>query len=182
MISLVDFWTNFLANFFADLIIAIGVFYAITRTSEKKEGQDRIKQALGLIKAEMEANYFRAKNYLLVLNGKESELKNISPLRYTRGAWNALKESGFLPQLKDTVLVYHLLRVNEALVIADASLHKVITAVRDRKGSRNLTKVAIVDTNRLLIVFDPLLQILKEMNLPKFRGNDLYEFDHIKSG
>lgn len=100
----------------------------------------------------------------------------LSRLRYTRGVWNAIKESGFLLQLKDVIMVYHLLRVNEALVVANASLNRVIIAVRDGKGTRSLVKAALKDNERLLNVFNPLLQILNEMNLPEFRGNDLYEF------
>lgn len=177
MISVADFWTNFLANIFADALIAIAVFIAITRPGEKKEVQERIRQALGLLKAEMETNATRARCYLKTLSGTAADLKTLSPLQYTRGAWNALKESGFLPQLKDTMLVYHLLRVNEAIVVADASLHRVLVAVRNRKGTRSLVQAAIRDNERLLRVFDPLLLILREMNLPEFRSNDLYEVD-----
>src|SRR3972149_5051292 len=128
MISIIDFWTNFLANISADIIIAIAVFIAITSPSEKREAKERVRQGLGLLEAEMETNAGRAKSYLKILNGKAAGLKTLSPLRYTRGAWNAMKESGFLLQLKDAIMVYHLLRVNEALVVADASLHKVIIA------------------------------------------------------
>jgi hypothetical protein len=177
MISMADFWTNFLANISADIIIAIAVFIAITRPNEKREAQKRERQALGLLKAEMEANAKRAKSYLETLHGTAADLKTLSPLRYTRGAWNALKEGGFLLQLKDAILVYHLLRVNEAIVVADASLHKVIIAVRDRKGTRSLVQVAIKDNERLLKVFDPLLLILSEKKLPEFLGNDLYDVD-----
>jgi hypothetical protein len=177
MISLVDFWTNFLANITADIILAIAVFIAITRPSEKREAQEHVRQALGLLKAEMEVNDRRAKNYLQTLRGTAADLKALTPLRYTRGAWNALKEGGFLLQLKDAILVYHLLRVNEAIVVADASLHKVIIAVRDGKGTRSLLQVAIKDNERLLKVFEPLLLILNEMNLPEFLGNDLDDVD-----
>jgi hypothetical protein len=179
MISWPDFWTNFFANLSADILIAIAIFIAITRPTEKKEARARVRQALGLLKAEMESNATRARDYNQTLGGKAADLKTLSPLRYTRGAWNALKEGGFLLQLNDAKLVYHLLRVNEALVVADASLHKVLIAVRDGKGARTLAEVAKRDNQRLLKVLEPLLLILSEMHLPEFLSNDLYEIDQL---
>jgi hypothetical protein len=160
-----------------DIIIAIAVFIAITRPNEKIEARARVRQALGLLKAEMETNATRARHYNQTLGDKDADLKTLSRLRYTRGAWNALKESGFLPQLNDAQLVYHLLRVNETLVVADSSLYKVLIAVRDRKGTRSLVQIAKHDTERLLKVLEPLLLILSKMHLPEFRGNDLDEID-----
>jgi|GEM_PF-2350498 len=175
--SSVDFWSNFLANFLADLIIAVGVLIAITRPIEKKEEKEHLRQSIGLLKAEFETNASRAKIYQTFLKGNSTELKKISSLRYTRGVWNALKESGFIPKLKNTKLVYHLLRVNEAIVIADASLHKVILAVRDKKPTTNLVKVALKDTTRLLNTLNPLLEIFNTMNLPIYQPNNLFEED-----
>jgi hypothetical protein len=174
-----DFWTNvftnFLANIFADVLIAIAIFIAITQPNEKKRTRARVMQALGLLKAEMAANAARARNYIQALDGRAADLKALFPLRYTRGTWNALKESGFLPQLNDAKLVYHLLRANEALVVADASLHRVQTALRERRKTSSLAQAAKQDSERLIEAMDPLLAILGGMRLPEFRASDLYE-------
>jgi hypothetical protein len=174
-----DFWmnlfSNFLANLFADAIIAIAVLIAITRPSEKKQTRARVMQALGMLKAEMKINTMRARNYIQALDGQTTELKALFPLRYTRGAWNALKESGFLPQLNDPKLIYNLLRVNEAIVVADASLQRVQSAIRERKRIRSLALSAKKDSERLITTIDPLLSILSEMRLPEFQASDLFE-------
>lgn len=175
MISQSDFWTNFLANISADIIIAVAIYIALTRPIEKRETEARIKQALGMLKSEMIINSERAESHLKILNGSVTEYTKLSTLRYTRGVWNALKESGFLPQLKDPALVYHILRANEAIVIAEKSLHNFIIADRDQKPTQSLSMRAAADNQVLIEVIKPLINLLQKMDLPEFRGNDLYE-------
>ncbi len=171
----INFFTTFLATFFADGIIAITILFVITRPDEKNQKKERVIQALGLLQAEMETNHARARNYLQALDGQSTDLKALFPLRYTRGTWNALKESGFLPLLNDARLVYHLLRVNEAIVVADTSLHKIQVALQERKSVNSLTKAAKIDNERLIEAMDPLLTLLNNMHLPEFHGNSIFE-------
>ena len=174
-----SFWPEFFANAFAGLIIAIIIYFVITRSTEKTQTKERIRQSLGLIKAEMEANEKRAFCYLRTLKGPVKELNTLSTLKYTRGAWNALKEGGFLMQIKDPLLVFHLLRVNEAIVVSNSSLSKLLSSLQEKKVNNSLLKQAKKDVEQLILVMWPLLEILKKLNLPQFPGNNLFELDQI---
>ena len=130
-----DFWLNFFANFLSSAIVALVFYIAITQRSEKKTQQLRIKQFLGMLKAEWELNMTRAKHLVNEFElGHETTLTRTASRRYTRGVWNALKENSFLVQLTDARLVYYLLRANEALVVANSSLAKFQKAIGADEG------------------------------------------------
>jgi hypothetical protein len=120
-----------------------------------------------MLKEEAQINATRAREYVDALGNPSADLRAHFPLRYTRGAWNALKESGFLPQLQDPRLVYQLLAANEMIVVADASLLRIRKAQRGGKSGRSLARVAKQDSERLLHELEGLVTLLDERGLHK---------------
>jgi len=173
-----EFLINFFANLAADALIGIAVYIAITQPSERRAAQERLRQALGLLKAELEINAARANTYIeKISTSKDASLEELFPLRFTRGAWNALKESGFLPQLNDARLVYYLLQANELTVVANRSLSKYRDAAPDDEKIGAFAERARQDCQHLLEALTPLISILTKMDLPFFSREEIYEAD-----
>lgn len=172
-----EFFVNFFANLAADALIGIAVYIAITQPGERKSAQKRLGQALGLLKAELELNAVRATMYIEKLSAPKDDanLEALFPLRFTRGAWNALKESGFLPQLNDARLVYYLLQANELTVVANRSLSKYRTAAPNDENLGALVAKARRDSQHLLEALRPLISTLAKMDLPLFSREEIYE-------
>ena len=174
-----EFLINFFANLAADALIGIAVYIAITQPSERKIAQKRLEQALGLLKAELEINATRANTYIEKISASKDDasLEALFPLRFTRGAWNALKESGFLPQVNDARLVYYLLRANELIVVANRSLSKYRNAAPDDENIGTIVEKARRDSQHLLEALRPLISLLSKMDLPLFSREEIYEAD-----
>ena len=169
-----EFWVNFLANLLADALLAIAVYYAITQPSEKKAKQAQVKQALGLLRMELQTNRLRAEKYIQVLNNRDSDLIALFPLRFTRGAWNAVKESNLLPQLNDARLVYYLLRMNELALVANKNLRRLQLSYLEDTGADRflLAETAKRDCENFLEILLQVLPILDRMALPTFTAEE----------
>mgnify|MGYP000864569917 CR=1 FL=1 len=116
-----SFWLGFLANLLPDALLAFAIFLIITRPSERRRVRKRRVQALGLLKTEIQTNLFRAQLITKAINNKtESQL--ICPLHFTRGAWNALRESGYLSELDDPRLALTLFQMNELAMTSNNNL------------------------------------------------------------
>ncbi len=100
------FWSNFISNAASSAVIGFVLYWIITRPDEKKSKRERKNQALAMLKIEFVINLERARLYGAALKKTSGDFSALYPLRFTRGAWNALKESGFLPQLEDVGFVY----------------------------------------------------------------------------
>lgn len=166
-----DFWSNFISNAGSSAVIGFILYWIITRPDEKKARQERKNQALAMLKTEFEIDLERARLYGGALKRTSSDFSTLYPLRFTRGAWNALKESGFLPQLEDVGFVYELLRVNEVITVANNSLLKV----RNAKANKEKTKLntyankAVKECSQLEILMPPILKKLESMKLPEVK-------------
>lgn len=111
----------------------------------------------------------RARLYREALKTPENDLTPLYPLRFTRGAWNALKESGFLPQLTDVTFVYELLSLNEVIVVANKSL----ASVRSAKVGKNMktklvrsAKKAVKECTQIETSLESILVKMEKMKLP----------------
>ncbi len=164
-----DFWSNFISNAISSAIIGYILYMAITRPDEQKENIKRCNQALSMLKFEFKLNLDRARKYSEALKNPKRNLGGLYPLRFTRGAWNALKESGFLPQFDDVPFVYELLRVNEVIVVADSTLSKVerLTAENKKTNLNKYAKKAVEECSQLEAYLIPILVKLEAMNLPE---------------
>ncbi len=166
-----DFWANFISNAGSSAVIGFILYWIITRPDEKKARQERKNQALSMLKIEFEINLERARLYRDALKRTSSDFSTLYPLRFTRGAWNALKESGFLPQLEDVGFVYELLRVNEVITVANNSLLKVRNAKADKEKTKlNMyANKAVKECSQIEILMPPILEKLESMDLPKVK-------------
>ncbi len=166
-----DFWSNLISNAASSAVIGFVLYWIITRPDEKKARQERRNQALAMLKIEFEINLERAKNYEVALQKPPKDFSSLYPLRLTRGAWNALKESGFLPQFEDVEFVYELLRVNEIITVANNSLLKVRNAKADNQKTKFNTyaKKAVKECSQISAFLVPILDKLETMNLPVVR-------------
>lgn len=90
---------NFLANLASDALLAVAVYFIVTQPGEKRKVQQSQERALGLLKSESELNLSRARAYSSILENPFDINSKDFPLRFTRGAWNSLRESGFLSEL-----------------------------------------------------------------------------------
>ncbi len=159
-----DFWSNFISNAASSGVIGFILYWIITRPDERKSREERKNQALAMLKVEFETNLSRAQAYLSVLEDPNIEkISALYPFRFTRGAWNALKESGFLPQVEDVQLVYELLRVNEIILVANRSLSKVRTAAIDNQP-RKLQTYSVKALRECAQLVEMLTVILKGLN------------------
>ena len=174
-----EFWVNFLANILADAILSVVVYWAVTQPREKKSKQTNMQKALGLLMAEIKVNRVRATRYVRALGTSaiEEEVRRLFPLRLTRGAWNALKESNLLPQLNDAQLVYYLLRMNEAALVANRNLRKLqLACLGDTEADMSqLAETAKRNCEHFLIVSSRVVDILGRMALPSFEIEELEE-------
>jgi len=57
-------------------------------------------------------------------------------MRFTRGAWNALKETGLIAELDDPTLAYRLFRMNELGGIANGNLRRFELAHLEETGGK----------------------------------------------
>lgn len=165
-----DFWSNFMSNAASSAVIGIVLYWLITRPDEKKTTEQRRAQALAMLKIEFAKNLERAEIYAKVLQSPEQDLTPYYPLRFTRGAWNALRESGFLPQLEDVKFVYDLLQVNEVITVANSSLMSVRRAKIGRNMKTKLKHYSLKATNECKQIekhLRPILETLEKMNLPR---------------
>jgi hypothetical protein len=161
-----EFWTGLSANVISDILLGAIIFLAVTQPGDKKKQKQRLASALGLLKLEMETNCDRANSYETNVNGREENLDELYPLRFTRGAWNALRESNFLPHLDDPFLVYHLLRMNEVTVVANNNLSKYRSALAKKEDATLLSERVKKDSHQLQKYIKPALHHLNKMNLP----------------
>jgi hypothetical protein len=166
-----EFWLNFISNAASSAVIGFVLYWIITRPDEKKSKQERKNQALAMLKIEFEINLERARLYGGALKRTSSDFSALYPLRFTRGAWNALKESGFLPQLEDVGFVYELLRVNEVITVANNSLLKVRNAKADKEKAKLNTyaKKAVKECAQIEILMPPIVEKLESMKLPEVK-------------
>ena len=172
-----EFLVNFLANVLAEAMLGVAVYYAVTQPRERKSKQTNMRKALGLLMAEIEVNRERAKRYVSALGASaiEEEVRRLFPLRFTRGAWNALRESNLLPQLNDAQLVYYLLRMNEASLVANRNLRKLqLACLGDTEADvHQLAETAKRNCEHFLIVSSRVVEILGRMALPSFEIEEL---------
>ncbi len=132
-----------------------------------------------MLKIEFEINLERARTYGMALKNPPKDFSSLYPLRFTRGAWNALKESGFLPQFENVEFVYELLRVNEIITVANNSLMKVRNAQVDKQKAKLTTysRKAIRECAQIDALLVPILQKLERMNLPDVRLPEMPDLD-----
>jgi hypothetical protein len=163
------FWSNFISNAGSSAVIGFVLYWIITRPDEKKVVNQRRAQALSMLKIELTTNFLRAKQYGEALKTPENDLTPYYPLRFTRGAWNALKESGFLPQFEDVSFVYELLRLNEVVVVANKSLASIRSAKAGKNTKTKLarySKKAVKECTQIAGYLGPILAKLEKMKLP----------------
>jgi hypothetical protein len=164
------FWSNFISNAGSSAVIGAFLYWLITRPDEKKATDQRRAQALSMLKIEFQINLERVKQYGEVLKSPEQDLTPYYPLRLTRGAWNALKESGFLPQFEDVGFVYELLRLNEVIVVANKTLSQVRSAKVGKNTKTKLvrySKKAAKECAQIEAYLIPILAKLETMKLPE---------------
>ena len=114
-------WSGFFANLFSDALLGVAVFVMITRPGERRRASTRRMQALGLLKTEIETNRSRVRSIQhAIKSGGEAELD--CPMHFTRGAWLALRDAGFISELDDPQLAYLMFRMNEITSEANTNL------------------------------------------------------------
>jgi hypothetical protein len=173
--NLSEFWVGFLANLCADALLAIGIYIALTRPGEKRRASKRRAQALGLLKYEVEMNQQRSERFLGCLAAPNSIQKDILPLQYSRGAWNALKETGLLVEVADPELTYYLFRMNEATYTANKNLRRFELAHFENTGGKLtlLAEIARADCQHFLRTSGHVMERLKGVRLVEFGLTDV---------
>lgn len=158
------FLSDFLANLAADALLAIVVYLIVTQPGEKKKSEQRKRRALGLLKSEALINRDRARSYVSSLVDPTGIQTDLFPLRYTRGAWNSLRESGFLPELEDPELAYYLFRMNELGLVANKNLRRFELAHLESTGGRIdiLAELARKNSEHFLRLLTIVLEKLEE--------------------
>jgi hypothetical protein len=171
-----DFLINFSANLLADVILAIAILIAITRPGERRRTEENFKQALSLLQTEININVERSNKYIQALSDPPDDINDLLPLRYSRGAWNSLKESNFLPKINNAELVYYLLRMNETALVANKNLRKFeLSYLEDTKGDKEkIAGVARSESIHLNKIFVKVAEILEKMKLPSFEVDELF--------
>jgi len=174
-----DFWLNFISNAASSAVIGFVLYWIITRPDEKKAIQQRRNQALAMLKVEFKINLGRARLYGNALKKPSGDLTPLYPLRFTRGAWNALKESGFLPQFDNVEFVYELLRANEIITVANNSLLKVRNAKADNEKAKLNTyaKKAVKECSQIELLVTPIIGKLEFMKLPEVKLPEVPDTD-----
>jgi len=164
------FWLNFISNAGSSAVIGFVLYWIITRPDEKRDADQRRAQALSMLKIEFKVNLERVKQYGEILKTPEQDLTPFYPLRLTRGAWNALKESGFLPQLHDARFIFELLQLNEVIVVANKSLSLVRSAKVKKSAKAKLARYAqkaVKECAQIEARLIPILAKLESMRLPE---------------
>lgn len=131
-----EFWINFFANLASDTLLAFAIYFIVTQPGEKRKYVARRNSALGLLKSEAEINRQRAVSYIDNLTHPNFVTTAAFPMRFTRGAWNALKETGLIAELDDPTLAYRLFRMNELGVIANGNLRRFELAHLEETGGK----------------------------------------------
>ena len=131
-----EFWINFFANLASDTLLAVAIYFIVTQPGEKRKSQEQRVRALGLLKSEAEINSHRATSYIANLTYPHEVKTAIFPMRFTRGAWNALREGGFIAELDDPTLAYDLFRMNEGGLIANKNLRRFELAHLEETGGK----------------------------------------------
>lgn len=172
-----DFLINFLANVLADALLAIALYIIVTQPGERRRNREMIAKSLGLLKAEAQVNFDRAEAYSEALTNATETIVSLFPLRYSRGAWNALKETGFFSSLSDAHLKYYLFRMNEATLVANKNLRKLQLAYLEGKEGdlRLLIETAQNESKYVLEVLGNVLQMLHGVEVPDFAVEDPFE-------
>jgi hypothetical protein len=172
-----DFWTSFLANLLADAILAFALYYILTQPGEKKKAQELRLVSLGLIKSELSTNEQRALTYLTQLDDimstlshtrssyRKQRLSKYFPFRFTRGAWNALREGGFLPNIDKPLLAYSLFAVNELTIVANRSLRRfeLVTLGNEDGDPKVFATVARRDVAKLSSALTSALSAMRDV-------------------
>lgn len=176
-----EFLINFSANLLADAILAYVIYRIITQPTAKKKEDENFGQALALLRTEIKINSERANDYIIALDEPIKDINSLTPLRFSRGAWNALKESDFLPKLNNAELVYNLLRMNETALVANKNLRRLQLAYLEKTkvDKKQLAELAIKESKHLLDIFSHVASILDQMNLPSFAMVDPLNEDEI---
>jgi hypothetical protein len=176
-----DFLVNFLANILSDILLAVVLFVIVTQPGEKRKRKEMIAKSLGLLKAEVLVNLNRAKEYARGLDDPDETIVSLFPLRYSRGAWNALKETGVFSELGEAHLKYYLFRMNEATLVANKNLRKLQLAyLEGREGGLDLlTETARKESRQVLEVLVDVLQMLDRVEVPVFAGDDPFAADSV---
>jgi hypothetical protein len=176
-----DFHTNFFANVASDVLLAIFLTFIIARLSQRRAEKHRVQQILGLLRTEVELNTVRAREYARAIRKyPEIDLSTLFPLRFTRGVWNAFKESGFLQQVESVRLIYLLLRMNEATLAANKNVRRFELAVLEPDPNKNLERLrstAIANSETLLELLEPTLELLNQLKLPSFDPKEVELFE-----
>jgi hypothetical protein len=174
-----DFWINFLSNLLADALLAVAVYIIVTKPGEKRTEEQNFKQALSLLRTEIQINLERAKSYIKALDGQISkiDIHDLIPMRFSRGAWNALKEINFLAQIYNAELVYYLLRMNETALVANKNLRKLELCFLEKSSGNKklLAQTASEESEHLLKIFIRVAEILDQMDLPSYEVELLFE-------
>jgi hypothetical protein len=178
-----EFWVNFLANMASDVFLAAAIYLIVTRPGERRSERAMVNQALGLLKAEVKVNADRARGYAQALADPSKGIVALCPLRYTRGAWNALKESGFFSNLRDPHLAYYLFRMNEATLIANRNLRRFQLAYLEDTGGKRplLAHTARDDSRRVLNAIEKVLEQLENVPLASYPVEDPFELDEMRT-
>jgi hypothetical protein len=98
-------------------------------------------------------------------------------MRFSRGAWNALKEINFLAQIYNAELVYYLLRMNETALVANKNLRKLELCFLEKSSGNKklLAQTASEESEHLLKIFIRVAEILDQMDLPSYEVELLFE-------
>ena len=173
-----DFWVNFFANITADGLIAIGLYFVLTRPDERRNARCVALQALGLIRTETQLNRDRATTYLSALTKSirrprgatinEAQYRDMFPLHFTRGAWNAMREGGFLPATEDPTIPHSLFTMNELATIANNNLRKLeLVLLGESEANLNLMARTAHESVKLLVpALDDVLAKLAAVGIP----------------
>jgi hypothetical protein len=190
-----DFWTGFLANLSSDALLAIALYFILTQPGERKRAAEAKTATLGLLKAELITNHSRARSYIKQLaridktlmkgrkNSARLAIADSFPLRFTRGAWNALREGGFLPGINNPFLVLSLFSVNERTVVANRTLRRfeLVTLKNEPGDPRVFAKIAALDVKKLLTAQAQALSAMKDIEAGK-TGPPVSDFDGQEDG
>jgi len=170
-----EFWINFCANLASDALLAIAIYFIVTQPSEERKSEARRNRALGLLKSEAEINHRRAISYVTELSRHNTVTTDSFPMGFTRGAWNALRESGFIAGLDDPMLAYDLFRMNELGLVTNKNLRRFELAHLEETGGKvsELGKLGCQNCECYLSVLEVVLRKLQVVESVQLDPQDL---------
>jgi hypothetical protein len=170
-----EFWINFFANLASDALLAVVIYFIVTQPGEKRKSELRRSRALGLLKSEAEINHRRAISYVAGLSEDNTVITAAFPMRFTRGAWNALRESGFIAGMDDPTLAYDLFRMNELGLVANKNLRRLELAHLEETGGKvsELGELARKNCEGYLSVLEVVLRKLQGVESVRIDAQDL---------